>query len=139
MKQFRKPSYHIFLRFPLSRYRWRHNLRSPQKIIFLNNCSLCTDQFLIKCYSIKRQGKGDTRQIQNIMKSKLVGGGKCFVLNIVILYIIRKFFQCWIFFTCWIFYFFKRPWSENYGEEKHFILSHYIPFKRLWQTIRLQG
>ena len=58
------PSYHIFLRSPLPRYRWRHNVRSPQKLFFqtcLNyislGCSLYTDQFLIGHYGFKMQGK----------------------------------------------------------------------------------
>ena len=55
-----------FLGTPLPRYRWRHNLRSPQQFLFqtcLNyislGCSLCTDQFLIKHYGFKMQGKRD--------------------------------------------------------------------------------
>ena len=66
MKQFWKPSYHIFIRTPLPRYRWHHNLRSAQKLFFqtcLNcislGCSLCTDQCLIEHYDSKMQGKRD--------------------------------------------------------------------------------
>ena len=66
MKQFWKPSYHIFIRTPLPRHRWHHNLRSAQKLFFqtcLNcislGCSLCTDQCLIEHYDSKMQGKRD--------------------------------------------------------------------------------
>ena len=66
MKQFRKPPYHIFLRTPLPRYWWRHNLRSPQKLfsqICLNyislGCSLGTNQFLINHYGLKMHGRRD--------------------------------------------------------------------------------
>ena len=40
MKQFWKPSYHIFIRTPLPRYRWHHNLRSAQKLFF-QTCLNC--------------------------------------------------------------------------------------------------
>ena len=55
-----------FLMTSLSRYRWRHNLRSAQNLLFqtcLNyivlGCSLCTNQLLIKHYGFKMQGKQD--------------------------------------------------------------------------------
>ena len=66
MKQFRKPSYHIFLTTQLPRYQWHHNLMWSQKLFFqicLNyislGCSFCTEQFLIKHYGFKTQGKRD--------------------------------------------------------------------------------
>ena len=55
-----------FFNYPLPRYRWRHYLQSPQKLLFetcLNfissGCSSCTNQFLIKYYGFKMQGKED--------------------------------------------------------------------------------
>ena len=85
---------------PLSR--WRHKLRSPQKSFFRLNyislrCSLCTDQFLVKHYGSKIQGKWDITSYAKCYDVITGRKGNFFFLNIVILYIIWKVFYCWRF------------------------------------------
>ena len=97
MKQFRKPSYHIFQTTQLPRYRWRHNLLWPQKLFFqtcLNytslGCSLCTDQFLINYHGFRMLGKRDITSVRL---------GKKFFPSIAIIYHSRGLSLLIIF--CW--------------------------------------
>ena len=100
VKQFPKPSHHIFLETPSLRYWWGHSLRSPQKLYVqtcLNyislKCSLCTDQFLIKAYRFKMQGKWDIASDTKCFDVIIGRKEKIFFFpSIAILYIIRKSF-----------------------------------------------
>ena len=108
LKQFWKLSYHISLKNLLPRYQWRRNLRSTQKYLFQTcsnyislRCSLCANQFLIKHYGFKMQGKG-----------YIASDTKCYNVMTYASYM-----------SYYISFFTKRPWSENHTEKKYFTFS----------------